>query len=294
MKRRSEELGFTIIELSIVFVLIALLISGVLAARSMIEATRVRIVIADLSHYDVAIDNFQTRYNQMPGDAGAFSSGNNNGLIEDENSSSSPGLGAEFSGEVAHFWVDLEQSGANINTSAVVHSNQQFASAHDLDNLAPASNRSFTPVVTGPLKIKGAVVNVPSFKLGGDNVGIIATNDNQPSDQPTSVRARGLNGAYIIGDVSAISDGNLSIGPANIKDVFTTEQMLALDSKMDDGKPDTGLVLAFSQAGTCISASVYDLSKTDPACSAAVAMQRNHHEAGAPVAIPRVMRFCEK
>lgn len=74
--------GFTLVELSIVLVIIGLLIGGVLVAQSMISTAKIQGVVRQLQQYDIAVVNFQTRYKQLPGDSTIFpSGGDNDGLI---------------------------------------------------------------------------------------------------------------------------------------------------------------------------------------------------------------------
>lgn len=61
--------GFTLVELSIVLVIIGLLIGGILVAQSMIETARVQRLITNLAQYEVAAQNFKTTYKAFPGDS---------------------------------------------------------------------------------------------------------------------------------------------------------------------------------------------------------------------------------
>lgn len=60
--------GFTLVELSIVLVVIGLLIGGILAAQSMVSTAKITRAVKQLSEYDVAISNFRERYKGWPGD----------------------------------------------------------------------------------------------------------------------------------------------------------------------------------------------------------------------------------
>jgi prepilin-type N-terminal cleavage/methylation domain-containing protein len=61
--------GFTLIELSIVLVVIGLLISGILAARSMVNTAKVNRFIRELQQYGVASGNYYSNYKYFPGDS---------------------------------------------------------------------------------------------------------------------------------------------------------------------------------------------------------------------------------
>jgi prepilin-type N-terminal cleavage/methylation domain-containing protein len=66
--RARDHSGFTLIELSIVLVIIGLLVGGVLVARDLIEAASVRKDMATVEKYNTAIITFKMKYNALPGD----------------------------------------------------------------------------------------------------------------------------------------------------------------------------------------------------------------------------------
>ena len=95
---QQTEKGFTLIELSIVLVIIGLIVGGVLVGQDLIKASEIRATVAQVEKYNSAVNTFRTKYNGMPGDlpqttAGAFGLfaltyattlgfGDGNGLIE--------------------------------------------------------------------------------------------------------------------------------------------------------------------------------------------------------------------
>ncbi len=62
--------GFTLIELSIVLLVIGLLIGGILAGQEMIRAGKLSRITSDAQKYIAALIAFQTKYNALPGDFG--------------------------------------------------------------------------------------------------------------------------------------------------------------------------------------------------------------------------------
>jgi len=91
--------GFTLVELSIVLVIIGLLIGGILVAQSMISTAQIQNVIRQLQQYDTAINNFATKYNQLPGDSSLFPvPGDNNGHISNSETATT---------EWGNFWAHL-------------------------------------------------------------------------------------------------------------------------------------------------------------------------------------------
>src|SRR5688572_15750081 len=105
--------GFTLVELSIVLVIIGLLIGGILAAQSMISTTKIQSFVRQIGQFDAAAGSFQARYNALPGDAVSFGCANGlanicgDGLVE-------PAAGSVsniWELEAAVFWPNLSDSG---------------------------------------------------------------------------------------------------------------------------------------------------------------------------------------
>jgi prepilin-type N-terminal cleavage/methylation domain-containing protein len=65
--------GFTLVELSIVVIIIGLLITGISAGASLMEQARLNTVITDLQTYKVAFNAFTSTYKQFPGDINSAS-----------------------------------------------------------------------------------------------------------------------------------------------------------------------------------------------------------------------------
>ncbi len=60
--------GFTLLELSIVLVIIGLIIGGITAGSSLIRSAELNSVISDVNKYKVAFGTFKLKYNALPGD----------------------------------------------------------------------------------------------------------------------------------------------------------------------------------------------------------------------------------
>jgi prepilin-type N-terminal cleavage/methylation domain-containing protein len=72
MKMRD---GFSLIELSIVLVILGLLVGGILAGQSLIHASELRAITAEADRYKTAVQAFRDKYFALPGDmanAGSF------------------------------------------------------------------------------------------------------------------------------------------------------------------------------------------------------------------------------
>jgi len=123
---RNETVGgFTLIELSIVLVIIGLIVGGVLVGQDLIRAAYVRAQITQIEKYNTAVNTFYGKYQALPGDMnistatafqftigtgcnGSYGQRNGDGQIEGGTSSISD-LG-QMSYETGLFWQDLSSS----------------------------------------------------------------------------------------------------------------------------------------------------------------------------------------
>lgn len=95
--------GFTLVELSIVLVIVGLLISGLLVGQSMIKTVKVQRFVRETEQYIIVFNNFKQKYQQLPGDSTYFSNpGDNDNIVE------YPGGGV--AGEWTRAWLHLSES----------------------------------------------------------------------------------------------------------------------------------------------------------------------------------------
>jgi prepilin-type N-terminal cleavage/methylation domain-containing protein len=111
--KRSQITGFTLVELSIVLVIIGLITGGVLVGRDLIFAAQVRQQVSQIESLDVATNTFKLKYNAIPGDiknaselnlgtaGGPGDNGNGNGVLD---------ISGLFI-ETHRFWHHLSRSG---------------------------------------------------------------------------------------------------------------------------------------------------------------------------------------
>jgi len=76
--------GFTLVELSIVLVIIGLLLGGVLKGKAMIENAKIKRLNSDISSLTAAMYTYQDKYGAFPGDDanGQSCQGNGNGYVD--------------------------------------------------------------------------------------------------------------------------------------------------------------------------------------------------------------------
>lgn len=66
--QKAKHQGFTLIEMSVVLVILGLLVGGILGGKSLIKSAELRGVIREAEQYQLALNNFVLRYEQYPGD----------------------------------------------------------------------------------------------------------------------------------------------------------------------------------------------------------------------------------
>ncbi len=204
--------GFTLIELSIVLVIIGLIIGGVLFGRDLIAAAEIRKQVSQVERYKTALMTFRGKYGQLPGDmdpstasalgfvtrSGLRGYGDNNGVLEGGN------WGWNCTdGEDAYVWLDLSDARLIDQTIAVA--------SYGTTNVVPKGILPNTNLLAwSPCQAVGAC---PTPGIPGTTYLALCT------IQP--------------GGVTCLAG-------------LTPFLSQAIDAKVDDGKPQTGTVTAFS------------------------------------------------
>lgn len=217
--------GFTLIELSIVLVIIALIVGGALAGQELITQSQIRKLISQKERFATAANTFRTKYNCLPGDcvSGAalgFSGGtdNNDGIIYG------------FGNNESQFWFWQQMYEAKLITEYAPNRLSIYIAAGDA---TPACDLCIRNTVTayGP----------PYYNVGGWAV----IDLNSPELPYLHCAASGTSLYPTIPSWRAFGliSGNFAGGPP---DTMRMIHVMPLDAKIDDGKPFTGNVLAIS------------------------------------------------
>lgn len=213
----SSNSAFTLIEISIVLVVIGLLVGGILVGRDMINAAEIRSQISQIQKYNSAVNTFRIKYGGLPGDlrtdlaaaygftprAGTMGRGDGNGLIEDL-------LAAEtFGPEEAMFWNDMSVAG-------LIDGSLQGTLNQDTGGL----------ITVSPIQIS---TTFPAAAIGRSNYVTV-------SAIPSPRNGSGFN-YWMVAQIYEIGSGSYLNGS-----IMTPMEAYNIDIKMDDGMPNTGLV----------------------------------------------------
>lgn len=235
MKQQAKhKKGFTLIELSIVLVIIGLIVGGVLVGQDLIKAAQVRAQVTQIEQYNTAVNTFRNKYNALPGDMSQAAAsgyglpvspntnatvGNNNGLVE-AYISGAFASGFPYSQEGALLGSQLFN--ANLIGQTVRTTGADFIGGSDvlsnLTSMASAGTSFF-----------------PTSKLG-----------------KSYITAGSLNGVnyWLIIPATAATGGTTASFTVSANAALTPQDALNIDSKLDDGNPSTGLVMAMGSIGT--------------------------------------------
>lgn len=82
--------GFTLIELSVVIVIIGLIVAGIVAGQALVNQAKLRQVISEINGFKLALNSFKLQYDALPGDmnnaqdywGSTVDNGNGNGNVD--------------------------------------------------------------------------------------------------------------------------------------------------------------------------------------------------------------------
>lgn len=109
--------GFTLIELSIVLVIVGLLSAAILVGKDLIRAAELRALITQIEQYDVAVNTFRLKYNCLPGDCNVATDFGLGTIGGDGDNGDGDGIIAQlvnngYNGpERSNFWYHLGKAG---------------------------------------------------------------------------------------------------------------------------------------------------------------------------------------
>lgn len=210
--------GFTLIELTVVVIVIGLVVGAVVVGRDLLHGARLRAQVWQLEQFDGALGAFRAKYASLPGDLSASHAaalgfvarsgepgrGDGNGLLDACEAFDPFSSGVPLGCEIVLFWSDLASARMVSGT---------FSAAADAYIVITVPEDAFQYFPKAVIAASWDAVVVP-------------------------VRCVSTGHYYmIVRLLTAVPPGSASIGrPVHARDAQW------LDSKMDDGMPRTGRV----------------------------------------------------
>jgi prepilin-type N-terminal cleavage/methylation domain-containing protein len=259
LKTSSKRRAFSLIELSIVLIIIGLLIAGITGGASLIKSASLRAAMGEARGYNVAVNSFYVQFDSLPGDSATIINGTVNSVAGDANGQiqyvdgiTTPNTVAEG----ANAWCVMKNAGIIDNVLAynvIGTANSLLASS----TTAMSAQVPGTGIPASKVKSAGWTFDY----LNSQNVAILT------GSMIASI-ARTASTAYTV--LTVPTTGSVPV----ITGAVTPSDGLSIDTKMDDGLPTTGKVRspinnAAAAAGTCVNTTgnVYYTTATTTNCA---------------------------
>jgi len=249
--------AFSLVELSIVLIIIGLLVAGVVGGSSLIKSAELRSVMSEARNYGIITNSFFVSYDALPGDIVKSQ------FVPPSNSSLSYECNGDADGKIEfnNNW-GIVPTAANIKNVA-----EGLCAIYQLKDSGMLQSENFTSIVTDVAKFKTdsgmiAGTHYPKSKMKGsgwvyDYVSGVDTNAKSsdswisPGNEPEPANVVFLVGEKLgsdstaKGEVSAyIPTPHTATVPNEISPSLTPPDARSIDSKIDDGLPKSGKVRA--------------------------------------------------
>jgi prepilin-type N-terminal cleavage/methylation domain-containing protein len=209
---QPDESGFTLIELSIVLVIIGLIVGGVLSGQDLIQAAQLRSTIKQKESFDLAANTFRVKYGFIPGDyavaLGTGSAGNGDGILADASTGTAIGTLAY---ELIGFWQQLSNQGyieggyGGATPTAISTAAQLFAGTY-----LPKSKLSRSSTWTAFSTTTGDYYSLSAHSLSNATAALATAESATSAAEASSIDSKMDDGVANAGSVRALSGATLT------------------------------------------------------------------------------------
>ncbi len=233
----SKRSGFTLLEISIVLTIIALLIGTITVGKNMLRAAKLNAVIAEEARYVRAFQDFSDKYHSLPGDM--------------PNATSF--WGTDSGGCPAAWTTTPHVATCNGNGNGQIESGTEIFRAWqqlaDAGMISGSYNGISAITVASPGVNTPVGINVPASQLNGAGWTIVYAGNALPSPLSSWSSWTALyNHILLFGKQWFNSNFAYDVYTYGI--VLTPTEAMSIDSKVDDGIPGLGNVMAVIQSAT--------------------------------------------
>ncbi|HEU5047241.1 MAG TPA: prepilin-type N-terminal cleavage/methylation domain-containing protein [Rickettsiales bacterium] len=245
----SIQSGFTLIELSIVLVIIGLIVGGILAGQELIRSAELHSIVSQKAQYSIAMNAFRNKYGCLPGDCATATQlfGVLRGNTSDNYTSSCYGNNGGTNGTDTcngdgdgHICSAFGIYYTAVTCNEGILAWQHLASAGMIEgNYSPYEQAG---VSTNPYEVVGG--NIPAAKAKaktGYSISFICMNNGYFFDNGHCAHT------FIYGAQDPVNDDNY-IGEAAFP-ALSAMDAYRIDKKIDDGSPARGTVTTFTNNG---------------------------------------------
>jgi len=277
----SKKSAFSLIELSIVLIIIGLLIAGITGGASLIKSSELRSAMGEARGYAVAVNGFYSQYNYLPGDyatavAGGIPSSTSTAAYTP---TSGTAAASGQNGKIEFYTASVTNTGCQATTTtttATACASESVAAWNQLVKTGTIdSAMSITYIPTTVAQVAGTNMPASKIKFAGwhfDYRTAVGTPSNSVGDY-TGILAEGVAAAPAYQNVvvltgttttgaalssTAASLSTLVNGPTNLASAaLTGPDAMSIDTKIDDSYANAGKVRGLNPGATtaCYSAS---------------------------------------
>jgi prepilin-type N-terminal cleavage/methylation domain-containing protein len=225
----KRQQGFTLVELAIVLVILGLLVGGVITGQNLIRAAELRSVTVEFAQYQSAVLQFRDRYHALPGDmpnATLFWGAMTNCGVDNPSGTGTQTCNGNGNGQIGI-------------PAAAGRTGEMFAFWQHLAN-ANLIEGSYNGIANaGGQAATTLGLNAPKSKLSNGGWSTWWVGDRDTANTTFFAGRYG----NILG-FGAASSNSWTHGT-----IFSPEEAWNIDTKVDDGKPETGNLRSFKSLG---------------------------------------------